>query len=441
MNTLLNLFRGISALALITIIVVITIMIQTFDSTLKQPHIYHQLKSRPTTSGKNISTELQTIPGRAISVETSTIPESKSKYKPICNRSYSKGDFDVVPRRAYYDTRLAHNIIKVLAEVHDAFVSTVLACEINGYQSKSVTIKKENLAWVRKHRPGHTHCVVIVLCQGLPQHSICNHSIVELIYKKKNDTCYSRVRTEKPMNILNPKETSQFTRGKGSVVVCSTMFDHPPKFNEWLKYQKAIGADMVHLNVHPSFFENATVIYPYIEEATSSGFLVMEEWKDILGNRNYRKGQFLKYQDCAFRYVGVFEYGVFCDYDDFFTPLIPEHKDIHYYVRKLFSSNNVGTVRVPWQQYICKPIEEIYKKLPDGNLTKSLSGYDSYRRSQAKAIHRLFALEMVNIHGSDELLPGFNNILSDPKLANFAHIRKNYKKDCRKSLTTGKPLS
>ena len=427
-----TLFRSFSVLAMITIIVVITIATQTiFDNTLKQPYVY--------LPGKNITTELPTISGRAISVETSTIPESK--YKPICNRSYSKGDFDVVPRRAYHDTRLARNIIKVLVKVHDAFVSTILACEINGYQSKSVAIKKQNLAWVRKHRPGHTHCVVIVLCQGLPQHSIRNHSIIELIYEKKNDTCYSRVRTEQPMNMLNPKGSSQFTRGKGSVVVCSTVFDHPPRFNEWLKYQKAIGADMVHLNVHPSFFENATVIYPYIEEAINSGFLVMEEWKDILGNRMYRYGQFLKYQDCAFRYVGVFEYGVFCDYDDFFTPLIPEHKDIHYYVRKLFSSNNVGTVRVPWQQYLCKPIEEVYKKLPDGNLTKSLSGYDSYRRSQPKSIHRLFALEMVGIHESERLLPGFNKTFGDPKLANFAHIRKNYKKDCRKSLTTVKPLS
>ena len=102
-------------------------MTQTFDSTLKQPHIYHQIKSQPTTSGKNISTELQTIP--------------ESKYKPICNKSYSKGDFDVVPRRAYHDTRLARNIIKVLVEVHDAFVSTILACEINGYQCSNKEAK------------------------------------------------------------------------------------------------------------------------------------------------------------------------------------------------------------------------------------------------------------------------------------------------------------
>ena len=63
-----------------------------------------------------------------------------------------------------------------------------------------------------------------------------------------------------------------------------------------VKVSEGIGADMVHLNVHPSFFENyATVLYPHIEEAINSGFLVMEDWKDILGNRNYRKGQFLKY--------------------------------------------------------------------------------------------------------------------------------------------------
>ena len=423
MNLLLNLFRGISVF---TIIMVITIIVtQTFNGALKPPSIHYQLKIQPT------------IPERAIAMETSTIPESK--YKPICDRSYSKGDFNVVPRRAYYDTRLAHNVIKVLVEVHEAFVRTILGCEINGYQSKSIAIKKQNTAWVIKHRPEYTHCAVIVLCQGLPLHSIRNHSIVEVIYKKKNDACYSRVRTEQPMNMLNPKGSSQFTRGKESVVVCSTVFDHPPKFNEWLKYQKAIGADMVHLNVHPSFFENATVIYPYIEEAINSGFLVIDVWKDITGNKMYWKGQYIKYQDCAFRYVGVFEYGVFCDYDDFFTPLIPEHKDIHYYVKKFFSRNNIGTVRLPWQQYRCKPIEEIYRKLPDGNLTKSLSGYDSFRREQGKAIHRLFALERVGMHDSDELLPGFSNILSDPKLANFAHIRKSYHKDCRKSLTTDKP--
>ena len=415
MNTILNLFRGI---AVLTIIVVITIIIaQTFNSGHKPSSTHYKI--RLTAPEKNIS--------------TSTIPE----YKPICNRSYSKGDFDVVPRRAYYDTRLGHNIIKVLVEVHDeAFMRTILACEINGYQSKSVAMKND----ITRARPDQTHCVVIVLCQGLPLHSIRNHSIVGIIYKKKNDACYSRVRTERPMNMLNSKGSSQFTRGKGSVVVCTTMFGHPPRFNEWLKYQKAIGADMVHLNVYRTFSENATVIYPYVEEAINSGFLVMDVWKDILGKRSLYGGEFLKYQDCAFRYVGVFEYGVFCDYDDFFTPLIPEHKDIHYYVRKLFSSNNVGTVRVPWQEYRCKPIEEIYKKLPDGNLTKSLSGYDSFRRVQAKAIHRLFALEMVGIHKSHELLPGFSNTLSDSKLAYFAHIRKSYHKDCRKSHTIHKQL-
>ena len=430
-NTLFNLFGG------ILILMIIVIIAQTFNGALKPPSVHYQLKIQPTTPGKNISTELQTIPGRAISVETVTI--SESKYKPICNRSYSKGDFNVVPRRAYYDSRLARNTIKVTVEVHDAFVRTILACEINGYQSKSVILKKENTAWIQQVFPGHTHCVVIVLCQGLPRHSIHNHSIVELIYKKKNDTCYSRVRTEKPMIMINPKGMSQFTRGKGSVVVCSTMFGHPPKFNEWLKYQKAIGADMVHLNVYQTFSENATVIYPYIEEAIKSGFLVMDVWKDILGKRSFYRSQFLKYQDCAFRYVGVFEYGVFCDYDDFFTPLIPEHKDIHYYARKFFTRNNTGTVRVPWQQYRCKPIEEIYKKLPDGNLTKSLSGYKSFRRDETKAIHRLFALDWVNIHDSNEVLPGFKKIFSNPKLANFAHIRESHK-DCRKSHTIHKQL-
>ena len=69
---------------------------------------------------------------------------------------------------------------------------------------------------------------------------------------------------------------------KGSVVVCTALFGQPPYFNEWLKYQRAIGIDRVHLNVEASFARNATQSYPYLKEALSTGFASMEVWNNYM---------------------------------------------------------------------------------------------------------------------------------------------------------------
>lgn len=118
------------------------------------------------------------------------------------------------------------------------------------------------------------------------------------------------------------------SRGKGSIVVCATLYGHPPRFDEWLKYQKTLGVDMVHLSVETSFYHE---IYPSLKEFLDSGFVKIEIWKDIVGERLFYHGQ--NYQDCIFRHMGI---GLLCDYDDFFIPLVPTHKDIHYYLDKFF---------------------------------------------------------------------------------------------------------
>lgn len=244
----------------------------------------------------------------------------------------------------------------------------------------------------------------MVECLGFDLPLITNGSITKLIYFKDGDNYYSRVETEK---LLFLRDKSVFQ--KNSVFVCATLFDHPERLHNWLRYQKALGVDMVHLNVDTSFSENATEIYPFLKESLHHGFVKMDVWSDIVGDGMFYKGQITKYMDCLYRYTGIFEYGFFYDVDDFFNPMIPDHKGIHYYTSKLFNSPNIGSVCFAFRQMQCAPVESLRNTLRDGNLTSILSGYDwkPRLRNVGKCAHRLDAIIYVVIHGAEWMFSGY----------------------------------
>lgn len=101
----------------------------------------------------------------------------------------------VVPRRAYYDTRMEsgkpQNRVLILTEIHDNALTSLIACVINGHLSQSISIIKQRAFWIRQRKPGHTHRALVVQCVGIPKHYIVNGSTVKLIYKKKGEWFYS----------------------------------------------------------------------------------------------------------------------------------------------------------------------------------------------------------------------------------------------------------
>ena len=353
------------------------------------------------------------------------------KYQPYRNIVYkTSGQNDnrsvfIIPRRAYLDNRIhlgkQRNVVLILAQVHDEAVNSVVACELNGFFSESVSVIKENTWWVRKFRPGYTHCTLVIECLGLPSKSIVNGSVPKLIYKKSGEDYYSFVASEKPLILRSV--TSTPARGKGSVVVCTTMFGHPENFNHWLKYQKTIGVDSVHLNTDPTFFDNATVLYPFLKESLNNGFVSIEVWNDVVNKRVFYYEQVTKYQDCVFRHINIFEYMFIYDCDDYFNPLVSSEKNVHYYLDQYFSSSNVGTVYIQWWTMECKPVEEKLKTLQDGNLTSILSGYRYSKRTEAKCAHRVDALKFVLVHDPQSSLFGYTSIRGKDALAYVAHNR------------------
>ena len=358
------------------------------------------------------------------------------KLDPICDRSYNGSTVndlyhDVIPRRVYYDNRVIsrkhRNIVYVLIQMKDEYaaIKSIFACEMNGFQSR-VEVIKENTIWVKEYKPGFTHCNGLVKCIGFPQSCIRNGSFIKLIYKNKEDSCYSRVESEKPLILNNLEGKTTPTRGKGSIVVCTTLFGRPPYFNEWLKYQKAIGVDMVYLNVEASFAVNATSVYPYLGEALGSGFACMEVWKNYIGNKIHYYSESLKYVDCSMKFTGMFEYGFFYDVDEFFIPMIPSHKNIHYYLEKFFSDKKTASVGLGWRRFSCRLVKSIYNSLPNGNVTESLSGLDSNWDIPFKTMARLEGLEMAGVHDPERILPGYKMLSGDRTLAYIAHIHPNH---------------
>ena len=363
----------------------------------------------------------------------------KAKYQPIQDIHFNMNGINsahalfVTPRRVYYDTRLEagkpRNIVVVIAEVHDDAVKAIESCELDGHLAQSIHMFKEKTYWLRHYKPHIRHLNVVIECMGLPQEAIFNGSVAKIIYKRKEDDYYSRVQSEKPLFIQAVgRDLYTPTRGKGSVVVCTTLYHHPDKVDQWVKYHKTLGADMVHINAHTSFSDNATELYPFYNESLNNGFVQLDVWRSV-GNETvyYHHDQMMKYQDCLHRYIGVFDYGLFYDYDDFFNPILPDQKDIHYYFSKFFADKTTGISCIPWHQMKCGPIKKLVKDLPDGNLTSILGSEKSTRRGEKKCAYRLTAPLMLSIHNAQTLLKDFLRKDSAPELAYVAHNRHDIK--------------
>lgn len=365
-----------------------------------------------------------------------------TNYEPVKDIIYNKNGSNsnrsvyVTPRRAYYDTRkVPLNRLIILTQVQDNAVKSILACEINGAQSISIKLKIEDVRWVRsrKRYRRFTHRLVIIQCLGIREESIINGSFPSVIYRKEGDDYYSRVEAERPLYITEHEDgdASTFDRGSGSVVVCCTLFDEPEKLDHWLIYQKTLNVDMVHLNVDTTFYRNATRNYPFLVEALDSGFVKMDVWENVIDDRYFYKDQLVKYQDCLYRYMGVFEYGFFLDFDDYFNPSLTQHKDIHFYLDKYFEKKNIGSVNFAWHHMSCKPSPELLDNLTDGNISSILSGNESYWRAETKTCYRLNACQFIHVHFAVAFLPGFHNIVHPNKDSVYvAHVRHTSSKLC-----------
>ena len=359
-----------------------------------------------------------------------TIPANISEAE-ICdklyNNSHGNSDLLVVPRREYYDNRKAWkpgkgNVIVVLTETIDLALGTFVACEINGHYTPAVDDVRENTKWIRSHHKEFTYSLVFVFCLFVPQESIQNGTIVKLIHKNKKESCYSRVECESTL-VVKPEFTvhrRSMARRPNSVLVCVAVFHRPLYLDAWLKYQKHLGVDMVHINADSSFIPNA-VHYPNLKEAIASGFVVIDVWKSYLGEKMFYHSQLIKNQDCVMKYMGEFQYAFMLDTDDFFNPVLPFHKDIHYYVGQYFKNTQIATKHIKWVSYCKYP--DLSKVPSNGNLTVLVEDGKTRPMWPGKTVHKLDKVLHVAVHKSETRVKGYYVNSWYSPIAYISHIR------------------
>lgn len=346
------------------------------------------------------------------------------KYFPISDVASSYDKFkEVIPRTAYFGSRYIdgsnQDVTVVLAEVNTSILAQnlIIACQWKHQFSTSIKIVPDPIMqWIQHNKKGYSHFFAMIYCFGLTPNPIIS-SDVKIIYKTNGG--YESVNTEKSLRLLN---NASHTKEVDSVVVCATMYGHPVRFEEWLRYQKTIGVDKVHLSVQVSFIAGIEW-YPFLRESLANGFVVVEVWKQYLNfNEIFYYSQSLIYQDCVMRYQSSFEYAMIVDYDDFFIPVVPKRKDVHYYVNRIFDENT-ASVRLPWVELPCAVRN--YTILFDGNVTQTFSRGDvRIKRTEKKCIHRLSAVDLISIHQAYKIMPGYvNSQVEGVNLAYFAHIR------------------
>ena len=342
-------------------------------------------------------------------------------------------DSEVILRKVYYDNRTvegkSRDVVSIIGDISDySFGKGIVThCELNGHKSKRVSIYKDpGINWVNSAYPKIKRFFAIVECYGLPHSAIFNGSIAYVVYKEQKTKALVRVQVEHPLVFNNMDNNPTPLRGNNSIVQCTCLFDHPPRFNEWLIYQKTLGFDRVHLNVDKSFADNATNIYPFLAEGLKSGFVVMEVWSKSIDTIFYHS-QSVKIEDCVMRYRGVFNYAVILDYDDFFTPLIPEQKDIHYYIKEMFPDNSIGSAALQWVDLRGALDLGALSQLKDGNVTKTLKSIRSTKRSAGKCAYKISAILMTSVHMARLLLPSFKvNPVNGETILYIAHVRNDH---------------
>lgn len=347
-----------------------------------------------------------------------------SKTVPIHNVGSNYDKFnDVIPRTAYYGVRYIagskQNVVIVLAEVSATILEQklIVSCGWKNQYSTAVKVVTDPLMrWIQKNKRGYTHFFAIIYCFGL---TIIRNDVVKIIYKSGTDGPYRSVDTEKSVRLLN---NASHIKKVNSVLACATMYGHPIRFEEWLRYQKTLGVDGIHLNVQLSFVVGIEK-YPFLIESLQNEFVKIEVWKQYLkSSAIFYYSQSLIYQDCVMQYQASFEYIMMVDYDDFFIPAVPNQKNVHYYVNRFFNERT-ASVRLPWIELPCAV--KNYTFLVDGNVTQTFSTQDTrIKRRESKSIHRLNAVDIVSIHQAFKVLPGYSKVqIEGVNLAYFAHIR------------------
>ena len=301
---------------------------------------------------------------------------------------------DFVVRSAFVDTRPRNgykNSTVIFAEVSKNVLKfgLILGCGVDTIYAEAYKVESLYSLYVWWNYGHLTHEDIMITCYDLKAHE--NSTSFIAYHPATNSINISIVTVEITYSPIRKD-------GKSRTVVCTLAFGKPPWLKEWLLYQKTIGVDLVHMYVEETFLndnENQKIIKDFI----GKGLQVDYRKTYFNSTQIYYYSQFLIYNDCLYRYQGVYEYALFLDTDDFFIPRLPNKTSVLYYLNRFLPKENQATVTFHWLTLFpdCG-LTQPKASAKDGNVTQLLKVKQYSDTSNSKFACRPHLITLVSVH-------------------------------------------
>lgn len=345
---------------------------------------------------------------------------------------------DIVFRSAYFDSRPRHghtNASVFILEVRKTVLDFISGCSVGGNVAQDFQVRScNNNRFHHRSHPQLTHDQVMLDCFDLP---VKNGSRAFVMYTANASAWLSRkrighqrnpgevgiaVESEQPLFIPPPPKLGQMLGQRAlKIAVCAAvLYDSPPFLSDWLRYQRVIGVDHVHI-IGEESFQMSGGLNGYFRRAVREGYVTLEVWHPWLSECETRyHSQMVAYEDCIYRLRGTYDYIFMLDVDDFFVPLVKGQPKLSYYVKKWCHQ---GSCTFQWTEFYpdCG-LKDIVSK--DGNVTNLLTFSVHNERIEGKSLHKLSAILDAGIHRPAALMDGYTKTMVPQNQAYVAHIRK-----------------
>jgi hypothetical protein len=258
------------------------------------------------------------VPFRLQQANLELLTEPKALYLSVDTPLLPLSDKDLVLRSAYVNPRPhAHaNSTIILIEIRKSLIEqgAIERCGVGPYSSTQFEVVSiEGRSCSSKTFP---HTVGLLYCYDVRANHLDTAwiSYTKLISGEK---AIFTARAEQPV-ILNWK-----TNGAGEVVVCAAMLPHyTPFVEDWLRYQKTVGVDHVHLTLESVFLNQGKFDEEFLQTSVEDFYLSVTFWHRWLNDTDICDHSLdLALYDCVLRFQQTYSNILIADPRDFFVPL------------------------------------------------------------------------------------------------------------------------
>ena len=218
------------------------------------------------------------------STDSSEVPAQRQNYSTADTQSLYVLSKSLVVRRVYFDSRKKQehkNAIVFMLDIKRSLRSNMFTgCRVGQVKSSKVQFHPSiAYKWTIAHR-NITQSVAFVDCFDVGGITEGDPAFLEISH-----TEFGSLEVKSQKNVIFPQSTKDRSVSYPSVVSCVgtlRLGEIPPSEDgmlyQWLRYQKTIGVDHVHLIAEDTFVTMGGFDYPVIKDALRENYLSIDFW-------------------------------------------------------------------------------------------------------------------------------------------------------------------